>query len=69
MSTVVQRRLPIGAEPVGGGVHFRVWAPLRKRVEVVIPGSRDILLEREDDGYFSAPAESAGSTGVRRVPH
>src|SRR5207253_6576344 len=27
VSTVVQLRLPVGAEPAGGGVHFRVWAP------------------------------------------
>jgi maltooligosyltrehalose trehalohydrolase len=36
---VPQRRLPVGAEPVpGGGVHFRVWAPLRTRVDVVLEG-------------------------------
>src|SRR5262249_45936842 len=31
------RRLPVGAEvaPDGSGVHFRVWAPDRRRVEVV----------------------------------
>ena len=29
------RRLPIGAEPqLGGGVHFRVWAPAAQRVGV-----------------------------------
>jgi hypothetical protein len=33
------RRLPIGAEAFGSeGVHFRVWAPKRKRVEVVLEG-------------------------------
>ena len=32
MSTAVQRRFPIGAEFVTGGVHFRVWAPRRKHV-------------------------------------
>src|SRR4051794_15855800 len=34
------RRSPVGAEPVaGGGTHFRVWAPRRRRVEVVLePG-------------------------------
>ncbi len=30
------RSLPIGAEVRGGGVHFRVWAPKRRRVEVVL---------------------------------
>ena len=32
------RRLPIGAEPLPGGVHFRVWAPERRRVAVQIDG-------------------------------
>jgi maltooligosyltrehalose trehalohydrolase len=43
-----------------GGVHFRVWAPSRKSVEVVIPDRYVIPLEHEDGGYFSglvAPAE------------
>ena len=53
MSTVLQRRLPVGAEPIDEGVHFRVWAPRRKRVDVVIEGSRAIALERESNGYFS----------------
>ena len=31
------RRLPVGAEvQPQGGVHFRVWAPARKRVEVLV---------------------------------
>jgi maltooligosyltrehalose trehalohydrolase len=55
-----KRRLPIGAEPVsdGGGVHFRVWAPKRKRVEVVI-GETTTELEREPGGYFSALGRDA----------
>src|SRR5207248_2354297 len=56
------RRRPIGAEAVPGGVHFRVWAPRRHRVEVAAeygPGHpsperrRAIDLEAEGDGYFS----------------
>lgn len=65
-----QRRLPIGAEPVAGGVHFRVWAPDHALVEVLIapsepasadlPGSaRTIRLKPEDNGYFSGLAEGA----------
>ncbi len=35
-----ERHLPVGAECVpGGGVHFRVWAPLRKSVVVVFERS------------------------------
>jgi len=45
------RRRPVGAELIdSGGVHFRVWAPDRKNVAVVIDG-RDFPLEREDDGH------------------
>ena len=51
-----QRRLPIGAEFLAdGGAHFRVWAPKRKHVEVVLQGSREsfvVVLERDNNGYF-----------------
>ena len=59
MSTVVQRRFPVGAEPVSSGTHFRVWAPVRKSVDIVIERSRPIPLEREDHGYFSSVLEFA----------
>jgi len=76
LSTVVQRRLPVGAEPGSAGVHFRVWAPSRKAVTVVIDG-RAYRLEQENDGYFSSTIESAGpgtqyqfrlDDGARLVP-
>jgi maltooligosyltrehalose trehalohydrolase len=49
------RRLPVGAEVVPGGVEFRVWAPSRRRVEVVLEAGRAAgahELARESDGYF-----------------
>ncbi len=52
------RRRAIGAEQVSGGVHFRVWAPGRKKVAVVIDG-RDHPLEREASGHFSGLVASA----------
>ena len=63
------RRLPVGAEIApDGGVHFRVWAPKRRRVDVVLEGparapARAHPLEPEEDGYFSAlvPEASAGT--------
>lgn len=67
--TKAARRLPVGAEALpGGGVHFRVWAPRRERVEVVLEGGRDSTfeLEREDDGYFSARVEDAGAGALYR---
>lgn len=62
--SVNNRRFPIGAERVPGkGVHFRVWAPERKTVKLVIhsPGEEldlshpttEIELQSEDNGYFS----------------
>jgi maltooligosyltrehalose trehalohydrolase len=56
----VFRRLPVGAEmQPSGGVHFRVWAPRRKRVGVVLEpsvGTRSAdacELEPDSTGYFS----------------
>jgi maltooligosyltrehalose trehalohydrolase len=54
------RRLPVGAEPQpSGGAHFRVWAPSRKTVEVMLErsgaggGAVPYELDREGNGYFS----------------
>jgi maltooligosyltrehalose trehalohydrolase len=47
------RRYPIGAEPQpDGSTHFRVWAPRRQTVEVVID-NRITTLNREPDGHHS----------------
>ncbi len=52
----ITRRQPVGAEPQPDGTtHFRVWAPKRSRVEVVLE-SGAVALEREADGYFSGSA-------------
>src|SRR5688572_27284227 len=60
----VRRRLPVGAEmQKGGGVHFRVWAPRRRTVEVVQEGGgAPVRLDPERDGYFSGlvPHAEAG---------
>ncbi len=51
------RNRPVGAEVVEGGIHFRVWAPKRRVLSVVLfhdEGHRTSLpLEREAGGYFS----------------
>lgn len=65
------RRLPIGAEVASEGVHFRVWAPRCKSVEVVFEGpSGDwpvtCALTPEEDGYFSGLAEGAGAGALYR---
>jgi maltooligosyltrehalose trehalohydrolase len=65
----VARRLPVGAEVLPeGGVHFRIWAPQHKKVEVVLEpwesrlaaGSPLIFkLIPERNGYFSGAVSTA----------
>lgn len=58
----------MGAEPQpAAGVHFRVWAPRRRRVEVVIEGkSAAHPLSPEGNGYFSGEiAEARTGTPYR----
>jgi maltooligosyltrehalose trehalohydrolase len=48
------RRLPVGAEvQPGGGVHFRIWAPRCRGIEVDIEGLGPMALDPEPGGYFS----------------
>ena len=66
-----KREMPVsaeaGAEAGAAGVHFRVWAPERNEVRVVLesgPGSPALLdLEREpgDSGYYAGVARQAGA--------
>ncbi|MGH9839675.1 MAG: malto-oligosyltrehalose trehalohydrolase [Blastocatellia bacterium] len=61
------RSLPVGAEVLeAGGVHFRVWAPRRRNVEVVFDGLENLnfALPAEAAGYFSGAAAKA-SAGAR----
>lgn len=57
------RRMKVGAEIVSdGGVHFRVWAPQRRTVQVVIEDgetAQSYELQAEPDGYFSGLVSSA----------
>jgi maltooligosyltrehalose trehalohydrolase len=54
------RRRRIGAELVSeGGVHFRVWAPRRRKVLVTVEGVGCYELATEPDGYFSGLVETA----------
>lgn len=51
------RNRPVGAEVVEGGIHFRVWAPKRRVLSVVLFHDEghhtNLPLEREEGGYFS----------------
>ena len=64
-NATVKRRLPVGAEDVGNGVSFRVWAPSHGRVSVVFESSQEeFALEPEPGGYFSGTSPSAAA-GMR----
>lgn len=58
-----QRRYPIGAEVQMSGTHFRVWAPDRRHVEVLVENGPRHELQAEQAGYFSGlvPGARAGS--------
>ena len=69
----LSRRLPVGADVVGlETVHFRVWAPRRRRVDVAVEsGSGDVVrtvpLSREDGGYFTGTGDIGPGTLYRYV--
>lgn len=60
MTAGPSRRYPVGAELLEGGVSFRVWAPSRSRVSVVIEARGEYLLSEEAGGYFAAIVPGAG---------
>lgn len=66
-TTKFHRRYPVGAEilPDRSGVHFRVWAPERRCVQLVFESQKNAgsapphlpdatYLNKDDEGYFSA---------------
>lgn len=64
------RRYPVGAELLAdGGVHFRVWAPRRRTVEVVFENreSSNLRLTSEDSGYFTGWTNAAGPGDCYRL--
>ncbi|GAB6061257.1 alpha-amylase family glycosyl hydrolase [Desulfonatronum parangueonense] len=68
------RRYPFGAESLVNGVHFRVWAPSRSVVTLVVEsdGNADgrepfeVKLEPEDNGYFSVTAPDLSQGALYR---
>jgi maltooligosyltrehalose trehalohydrolase len=61
------RRLPIGAECSNDdAVHFRVWAPRRSGVEVLLDGDASFALAAERGGYFSGSATGVGPGSLYR---
>lgn len=66
----LRRRLPIGAEVLPeGGVHFRVWAPQRERVEVMFSDAsrKPVPLSAERHGYFAGLVKEARAGDLYRL--
>ena len=54
-------RPSLGAWPEGTGVRFRVWAPERREVVLLLEGaSSGTVLERQEDGTFAGLVDGAG---------
>ncbi|HKU37043.1 MAG TPA: malto-oligosyltrehalose trehalohydrolase [Polyangiales bacterium] len=56
------RNMPIGAEcraNAPSGVHFRVWAPRKRSVQLVLDGRERLELQPEADGYWSLLVDTA----------
>ncbi|HWI14865.1 MAG TPA: malto-oligosyltrehalose trehalohydrolase, partial [Burkholderiales bacterium] len=63
------RRLPVGAELLSvSTASFRVWAPRRDRVTLVIESGmrREVALQREPEGYFSATVDGLAAGTLYR---
>src|SRR6185437_10275803 len=68
MNSICQRRLPVGAEvQPDGRSHFRVWAPRRRTVAVVLEGSAKQVfpLDAEENGYFAGFVPAPAGTRYR----
>ncbi|MGZ5013641.1 MAG: malto-oligosyltrehalose trehalohydrolase [Methylobacter sp.] len=70
IDSVSARRFPVGVERLEKGMHFRVWAPERKTVKLImssksedlahVPPSIEVELQAEGNGYFSALLPDVG---------
>ncbi|HZB91924.1 MAG TPA: malto-oligosyltrehalose trehalohydrolase [Stellaceae bacterium] len=53
------RELPFGAEPVAGGVRFRLWAPAAQAVALSLEGAVALPMRREEGGWFTLVTDAA----------
>ena len=64
-------RMPFGAEPVDGGVRFRLWAPDAREVSLLLEGPQrnsEVLLDGVGGGWREAVVtEAASSAGAPSV--
>lgn len=62
LDSLIPAGINLGALPVAGGVHFRVWAPAvtMVEVEVLAAGGRKIPLQRDGEYFQGVVAAAAG---------
>ena len=55
--------IPLGARLIAPNrTEFRVWAPLRQKVELHLQGDKRIPMRRDEHGYWEATADAAEGT-------
>lgn len=56
-----RHELPFGAEPVAGGVRFRLWAPRAANVSLQLEGPHRgvVAMDRQADGWFALTTDLA----------
>ncbi len=60
------REYPIGAEIIGDGVSFRVWAPAQTSVSLLLLDGSERAMDRDKEGYFSLNVQGIGSGALYR---
>ncbi len=61
--------MPFGAEPITGGVSFRLWAPAAKKVDLCIEGPEStalLAMAAQGDGWFKLETEQAAVGSLYR---
>lgn len=61
------RRYPVGAECLGAGVSFRVWAPAQDSVSVLLADGRMYAMLAEPGGYFRLDLDGIGPGTLYRL--
>jgi len=63
-----QRRLPVGAEIIEGRIGFRVWAPGRDGIQLIVeqPEPQAVEMTPDGQGYFTAVLDDPGKPVLYR---
>ncbi len=60
------RRYPVGAEVLGGGVSFRIWAPAQGSISLVLDDGSEHIMDPEEGGYFRIDLEGLAAGALYR---